>query len=309
LTETAVALERCRQYEQRQLVHCLATVLAGIDLPCSPASARLVLKPNLIGLKRGPLACTEGRFLVTVARWFRDQGCKVTVGDSPAFGSATAILGRLGVERDLARMGVTISNFETGRRLRLGSGVRARLAREVLECDLLVNLPRVKAHAQMRVTLAVKNCFGCLTGLQKPWWHMVYGGAQGPFASLLVQLLAELPPILTLVDGIRAMHRTGPMGGDPFDLGLVAAGLNPVAVDTALLEVLGLETGDVPLQRAARDLGIAGARPEEVVYPLLEPRQVRARGFQVPKRLNPVRFSLLSFARSSLRRALGNGRR
>ena len=301
---TTVALTSCPEYSSAFLGPAVDRVITALGELEHPPGLQVVLKPNLISAKRGPLACTEGAFIVAVARWFLDKGARVCVGDSPAFGTATAVLDRLGVLEDLRYLGVSISDFTSTRKLRLHSGVRAAVAEDALDCDLLVNLPRVKAHAQTRVTLAVKNCFGCLAGLQKPWWHMVHGGASGPFADLLVELLAVLPRTLTLVDGIRAMHDTGPVRGNIYPLNVVAGGMNPVAVDTAVLSILNVDPRSSPLWRAAAAAEIPGSRLAELSFPLATPAEVQVSDFRVPDELNPIRFHPVSFAVSSVRRTL-----
>ncbi len=267
-------------------------------------TSAVLLKPNLITARNGHLACTDARFLVAAARWFRDHGAKVTVGDSPSFGSARAVLGKIGALAELQRLDVPIVEFRQARAVFLPSGRKANLAAAALDCDLLVNLPRVKAHAQMRVTLAVKNCFGCLSGWHKPWWHMVHGGRKPCFPDLLVELLTALPPTLTLVDGIVAMHGTGPVHGEPFPLHLIAAGRNPVAIDTALLQLLGIAPEQSPLWLAARQAGLPGSRLEQLVFPLAVPADWAACGFLVPATLTPIRFNPLRFVKNSVKRLL-----
>ncbi|HEB49486.1 MAG TPA: DUF362 domain-containing protein [Desulfobulbus sp.] len=304
LDSSTVVLVRCRDYRAPRLEAVLEQVLTRVGCPRDLSSRNVLLKPNLITARHGSLACTEGRFIVAAATCLVERGARVVVGDSPAFGTASGTLDRIGVLEDLRRLGVGVSDFRRIRRVRLPSGATAGLAARALECDLLVNLPRVKAHAQTRVTLAVKNCFGCLVGLRKPWWHMAHGGAHGRFADLLVELLAVLPASLTLVDGIVAMHETGPVRGRPFPLALVAGGANPVAVDTALLRVLGLDPELSPLWQACRRAETGGLRCGELDFPLLRPGEVRPEGFLVPETLNPIRFSLMRFARSTVRRLL-----
>ena len=41
------------------------------------------------------------------------------------------------------------------------------VAREAMECDIFVGLPKIKAHNQMYMTLAVKNIFGIVKGVQQ----------------------------------------------------------------------------------------------------------------------------------------------
>jgi uncharacterized protein (DUF362 family) len=303
LESTQVALTPCAGYEETPLDDCIDRVLAALTPRPTLNSARVVLKPNLITASRGILPCTQPAFILAAARWFVDHGAQVRIGDSPAFGTATSVLRALGIHDELCSLGVRITDFKKVRTVQLRSGTRARVAVDAMDCDLLVNLPRVKAHAQTRVTLAVKNCFGCLVGLHKPRWHMMYGGKDGRFADLLVELLDVLADSLTLVDGITAMDGTGPVHGRPFPLGITGASMNPVAMDRALLETIDLAPEKSPLMEACRAANIAGAHRADLSFPLAAPQELQAPDFTLPAKLNPVRFSVLRFFRSSLKRA------
>ena len=157
LSSTTVYLQQCQSYEEERLTEVFARTvspcLAGLNL----RSHKVLLKPNLITAKMGLLACTEGRFILAAAKWFLDHGADVRIGDSPAFGTTRSVLQKIGIGDDIEKMPVRISNFSQVKQLPLASGIPAGLAADALECDLLVNLPRVKAHAQMRVSLGVKN--------------------------------------------------------------------------------------------------------------------------------------------------------
>jgi len=300
-----VFLTSLPQYEPDLVEPAIDGLLTAL-LPESQTlrTARVLLKPNLITARNGLLACTDSRIIVAVARWLLAHGARVAVGDSPSFGSARAVLAAIGALPALQRLDVPVLEFRRSREIVLACGQKAALATAALECDLLVNLPKVKAHSQMRVTLAVKNLFGCLAGFQKPWWHMVHGGSGGRFADLLVELLAALPAGCTVVDGVVAMHRTGPVHGEPYSLGILAGGVNPVAVDTALLALLGIDPHRCPLWHAARRAGFDGTTMAELAYPLMHPADLAVHDFAVPETLGPVRFNLLQFVRSSIKRAL-----
>jgi len=278
--------------------------MAGLDRLPDLHSSVVLLKPNLISVAHGTLPCTEPAFITAVARCFLDQGARVSIGDSPAFGSASSALQKLGIAEELAGMNVSITDFKRIKNVCLADGGVAGVAAAALECDLLINLPRVKAHAQTRVTLAVKNYFGCLVGLRKPCWHMAYGGKNGTFADRLVQLLDVLPDSLTLVDGIVAMHATGPVHGVAYPLAVVGASTNPVAIDLALLKVLGVHPGQSPLMQACRDRGLTDMDWAGLDFPLATPVELRVTDFLVPTELNPVRFNPFRFLRNSVRRML-----
>jgi len=289
-------------YQQPLLDQAVDRLLSSSAAAGTLRTAQVLLKPNLITAGNGVLPCTDGRFIAAAARWFLAQGARVAVGDSPSFGSARAVLAAIGALPSLQALGVSVVEFKQTRETVLPGGQKAAMAAAAMDCDLLVNLPRVKAHAQMRVTLAVKNYFGCLSGFHKPWWHMAHGGTEGRFSALLVDLLAVLPASISLVDGIVAMHSTGPIHGEPFPLGLIACGANPVAIDTALLSVLGINPAQSPLRQAACRAGIRGTDPAGLEFPLARPAELGVRGFLVPESLSPIRFNPLRFVHNSMKR-------
>jgi uncharacterized protein (DUF362 family) len=204
----------------------------------------------------------------------------------------------------LHKLGVPVVEFRRTREVLLPCGQKAAMAAAAMECDLLVNLPKVKAHSQVRVTLAVKNLFGCLSGFHKPWWHMVHGGDNGRFAELLVELLSVLPAGYTVVDGIVAMHRTGPVHGESYPLGVLAGGVNPVAVDTGLLTLLGVDPRQSPLWCAAHQAGLTGTTVEDLIFPLANPAGLAVSDFVVPMELGPIRFNPFRFVKNAMKRTL-----
>ena len=265
-------------------------MLAALELQVAFGS-RVLLKPNLvIGGRNNGLPCTNPEFVAAVAQLFVDHGARVMVSDSPAFGSAKGVMASCGITEALKGLPVELVNFSAVRRLKLPCGISVGIARQALECDLLVNLPKVKAHGQLFVSLAVKNYFGALVGFQKPWLHARYGDVDNRFESLLIDLLAVLPNGVSLVDGIVAMHEDGPANGKPFPLAVIGGAVNPVALDTALLAILKLSPGQSPLWREGARRKLIGSSAAELVFPLAAPAQLAVDGFSAPERLKPVTF-------------------
>ena len=310
---SSVALTACSGYDKQALSQALDQVLNTLELPTSLRSSEVLLKPNLISAKTGPLSCTEGTLILAVARWFIDQGARVGIGDSPAFGTAASVLKNLNLLDELAHLDVQIRPFKQGVPIELPDGGQAVLARAALECDLLVNIPRVKAHIQARLTMAVKNYFGCLVGLRKAWWHMVYGGTKSHekdgFFDRLIRIPAALPSSLNIIDGIVAMHRSGPMNGIPYPLSVLAASTNAVAADRAFHAILRVDPQNSPLMAACQRAHMHGAALSQLSFPLATPEDLQVNDFQVPDPLNPVRFNPFRFLNSSIRRVFMNNDR
>ena len=302
IESTSVALLHCTRYRIKEIAEKIDQLCTAIGFKVS-GGTRVLLKPNLLtGRSPGHLACTHPAFVAAVAEWFIDQGAKVAIGDSPAFGTAKGVMRATGIDKVLAELSVEYLNFDQSTTVRLGGGVKVEMARAALECDILVNLPRVKAHSQLFVTLAVKNYFGTVVGFQKPWWHLRYGNHAEQFASHLLDLLPVLPSGVSLLDGIVAMHGTGPVSGRPYSLGLVAGATNPVALDTALFQVLGLDMAQSVLWLECKNRYLAGAEPDILNYPLLKPGECSVKDFTAPTILKPVSFNPLRMLVSSCRR-------
>ncbi len=298
----AVGLLRQETYDRSVLKEKIDLLWRTLALP-GVRSCRVLLKPNLISAKRRDgLPCTHGEFIAAMAEYLLDHGAQVAVGDSPAFGRARGVMKAVGIADCLAGLPVEMVNFEAGVDHELANGVRVRVARVALECDLLVNLPKCKAHCQTLVSLAVKNYFGTVLGWRKPWLHMRHGERPEEFCAILVDLLALFPTTVSLLDGIIALHRDGPINGEPVHLGVMAASSNPVALDTAMLQVLGVTTQQSPLWRECHRRNLPGADPAGIVYPLLDPVAARVSGFTVPSRMRPVSFHPRRLAVGAIKR-------
>ena len=266
--------------------------------------AAVLLKPNLISSRASKLACSDARFVRGVAEWFTDQGARLAIGDSPSFGSAAQVMKKMGLATELEGLEIKVVEFKTPKEHQLTHGVKVGIAEEALGCDLLVNLPRIKAHSQMYVTIAVKNLFGIVCGMRKAMCHMKNGLSHRKFGDLMLDLNAVLPRSVTLVDGIEVMSRRGPLNGELLELGCLCAGNDPVAVDTLLLSLLELDARKCPIWRAAAARDFSGARLEAIACLGLATEDFSGSGFRAPSILNPVPFNPFRFMRSSLRRAM-----
>lgn len=299
-----VVLQRCETYDKTAISVYIDKIVAPFNLSGALYGNVVLLKPNLISSIGPPLACTHCEFIAGVASWFLDQGAKVLLGDSPAFGSAANVCEKQGIVDSLKGMDVKIVDFVTPVKRQLATGVNVTVAQEALECDLFVGLPKIKAHNQMYVTLAVKNIFGIVKGVNKGMLHMVQGESHNRFAEIILDLVSLLPRQLHLVDGIEAMHISGPIGGSPLSLGCIAAGRCPVALDSALLALLELDEKKSPLWRVALSgKRYVGCDAGNILYPQLPPEEFYGSGFVAPDHLNSIRFNPVAFLSGMLKRA------
>ena len=72
---------------------------------------------------------------------------------------------------------------------------------------------------------------------------------------------------LTIVDGIVGGDGNGPMAPDPYESGVLIAGVNPVAVDCVCAAIMGFDYRKIPtLERAfhCSEMPLIDVRPEDI---------------------------------------------
>ncbi len=296
----SVFLDHVAGYDDLDLPAKAAALLEAAGCPVGPGSTALV-KPNLVAPRNPSLSCSHPAVVRAVCLALVERGARVVVADSPAFGTGRIVARLAGFDEALAGLPVTIRSLDNPRRLALSGGGHIGLSRVAQEADHIVNLARLKCHDQMGLTLCVKNFFGCVCGFRKSLAHQTLGKDYDRFAAMILDVFAALPPSTSILDGITAMHKAGPVGGEPFDIGLLGASANPVALDTAIYAALGLTPERIPLWRAAMARGLAGADPAELAFPQLSPGDFRFEGFVVKPELAPLAFEARRFVRGRLK--------
>ncbi len=219
--------------------------------------SRVLIKPNLLTPATPRQAILTHPFIVrAVVEYALNQNARPLVADSPAMGSFSKILRDSGIQEALAPLKVDCRPFQDSLKIDIGEPFGSiDIAREVIEADFIINLPKFKTHSQMLLTLGVKNLFGCIVGYRKPEWHMKTGVNRPLFARLLVQLYRRISPAFTILDGILALEGEGPgKRGTPKEVGLLLGSDNALALDRTVCRILDLEPDHVPTLRAAREL-------------------------------------------------------
>jgi len=295
-----VFLESRPDYEPAGLDAAVGRLLEASG--CRPAAGSTVLvKPNLVAPSNTALSCTTPAVVRAVCRYLAEHRAKAVVGDSPAFGTARIVARAAGLDKALRGTDAKIVNFGDTRQLRLSQGGSVGVSALALDAELIVNLPRFKVHDQMLCTFAVKNLFGAVTGFRKAWAHQVHGERGNRFESMIMDVCLAMPRCVSLVDGVVAMHVSGPAKGEPYALGLLGASASPVALDAALAAVLGLAADASALGREALRRALPGARLEELAFPGLRPEHFDAAAFRLPARLAPVAFQPARFVKGRFR--------
>ena len=301
-----VAIFKCSTYSQEMVddaVSNLLKLLGGIGSYVKSGD-RVLLKPNLLGASHAddPTA-THHTVMHSLIRQVQSVGGKPFIGDSPAFGNVTAIARKSGLMKVAEQLGVPITDWTGARRVPVPESYSLRtykLAREVVEADVVINVPKLKVHQQMQLTAAIKNNFGCVPGKRKARLHFSRGQNRVVFGKMLIEYCQLIKPALTVVDAITAMEKMGPRYGNPYPLGILTGGTDVVAMDRVHAEIIGLPDTQFDLMNAARELGVGETDLKKIEILGERLSDVRVFDFQLSGQV-PVNFSPFRIAKSTLK--------
>lgn len=257
-----VSIVRCASYEPslvREAVKNAVGLIGGITAFIKPQSTVLV-KPNLL-MPKGPEygIDTHPEVVRSVIRLLKEIGCTVYLGDSPSAISREEniedlVYAESGIAEVARLEGAELVKFDK----RKWHG-KFPLTAWLEKCDYFVSVPKFKTHQLLTLTGAIKNLFGLVCGAYKTQLHIRHFD-NADFARILVDVLEEAKPDLTVIDGIVAMEGDGPgTSGTLRQAGLVFAGADCVALDSVLAAIMGLEPEDIltTKEAASRMLGVS----------------------------------------------------
>ena len=247
---------RSASYQYDQLKPVIFDMLERLAGDRIKPGSRVLIKPNMLCAARPEDAIlTHPSVIRAVAEYVLQRGVQPQVSDSPAIGSFTKIIKSNGTADALQGLDVVCVPFKDIVKVDIGKPYGGiEIARDAVEADIIINLPKLKTHKQMLLTLAVKNMFGCIVGFKKSQWHMRAGVDTVAFARLLVAIHQAVLPTVSILDGILGLEGEGPgKAGQPRQIGLLMGSDNSFALDMAVCKMIGIPYTDMPVLKVARD--------------------------------------------------------
>jgi uncharacterized protein (DUF362 family)/Pyruvate/2-oxoacid:ferredoxin oxidoreductase delta subunit len=306
-TSSEVSIVKCADYDRDRVLGAVrraVDLLGGMGAFVKPGD-RVLIKPNLLkAAQPADAVVTHPEVLRAVIRLVREAGAEAFVGDSPGFGELRRVCEKSGIMDVIEEEGAALAEMSEAVQVKnSGQFHRFEIARDVLEADAVINVPKFKTHGMMTLTGAVKNLFGCIPGRRKAQWHFNAGVDRDAFARMLVELCGLIRPRLTVMDAIVGMEGNGPGSGDPRELGLVLAGADPVSLDAVCGALVRADPALLYIIRAAAGTGIGETRLDRIRIHGEQLEDVLVKGFRLPPGEHPE-WPLPEWSRRLLKDAL-----
>jgi uncharacterized protein (DUF362 family) len=205
-------------------------------------ASRIAVKINLCDYKPPETgATTHPKFLDNFLEWLHERygSSRVYVVESDATRARPDLISKwLGIDEIVKRHNATWVNLskDTWSRKNI-NGLKfhsMKVPDTIAHSDLLISMAKMKTHSLTTISCSLKNQYGCIMFADKIRFHDFLDEA-------IVDANLAMTANLAIVDGIIGMGGPkGPVEGVPVRAGLVVAGRDLVAVDSACSRIMGL---------------------------------------------------------------------
>jgi uncharacterized protein (DUF362 family) len=243
----------------------------------------VALKPNVVtGKLSGRGVTTDPRVIESLIKLSFEAGAgEVLVVEGSGYGTPTSEALELSGMNDVAgKNGAMVVDVDMDDAVEVSVPdplilEKIPVSRRFHEADVKINVPVMKTHDQMLMTLGMKNMKGVIQKPSKRLFHRI------GLAKAIVDLNRAVPLDLTVVDAIHAMEGLGPSFGDIVEMDVVMASKDVYGLDVIGAQVMGFPPGEVEYLKLAAECGLVsldGAGIEVVGEPVASV----ARSFERP---------------------------
>jgi uncharacterized protein (DUF362 family) len=240
-----------------ELVRRALAVMGGLE-KYVPQGASVIIKPNIcVAYHSYEYAATTNPWVVgALVKACLDAGARrVQVVDFPFGGSAQEAYSISGIQEQVEAAGGEMA-YMSGLKF-VDAGIpqgkdlkSTRIYGDVLNADVLIDVPIAKHHSLARLTLGMKNLMGLIQDR---------GSIHANLGQRIADLTSLFRPTLTVVDAVRILMNNGPTGGDLGDvkqLDTVIISPDIVAADSYAASLFGLRPDDIAYIPAAAAMGL-----------------------------------------------------
>ena len=262
----SVVLKRCESYDfnlVRENVLEMMNELSFLDKINS--DTKVFIKLNCVG----PFDCSLGItthpiVLKAVLDIVKEKTDKIIVGDNPATREITYTLKKCGLYDVINEYNATI--FDGKEFIKINNSnpkiySTFEVSKQMIDTDILINIPKLKTHTLAYMTVAQKNFFGLIYGLNKSAWHvkasspLEFGEAMNDLYGAFLESFTN-KTLLHICDGILGLEGEGPSSsGLPKQANALLASYDAIAIDRVACELVKLDYEKLYINKIGNERG------------------------------------------------------
>lgn len=262
------------------------------------------VKPNYTVPFFKPGVTTNKSVVEAVLNVLKDRASDVYIGEADGGDdsfTAEDSLRRHGVSEICSRTGATMLNLSKTQWIRVadkinGKKVEVTLPKPLLGMDESISIPVMKVHVATRISLSIKNLWGCHPSTLRLLDHK-------HISERLALIAKSINLRFAVIDGIYGLNKRGPMDGEVVNIGAILVGNNPVATDAVGARLMGFDPAKIDHIVVASRAGVGSYYMDDIeILEDLSP-------FQQHFCVNPNfvdRMSLLTFKSNTINKIVSD---
>ncbi|MBC8526062.1 MAG: DUF362 domain-containing protein [Candidatus Cloacimonetes bacterium] len=257
-----VVAKKCKNYDIKKIKQIFFDIFSSSNFISKLSSLNSVLlKPNLLGPyppEKG--VTTHPIFIAALVELLKDYNIEISLFDNPGGNvKYNEVLQKCGILNLSKKYNIEILEPVKSGIYKFGEKPEYIINKPFLDCQAIINLPKLKTHTLTLFTGAIKNMYGIVPGLAKSNYHRI---APHPtkFAEIVVDIysLVKDKIIFNLMDGIIGMDGNGPSSGDSKNFGVILGSPEAIALDFCASKMMGYNPKKIPtIMFAAERYGIS----------------------------------------------------
>lgn len=270
-----VIVKKCENYEFELVKNKVYEIFKELDfLDKINKETKVFVKLNLVGAFDPALAITTHPIVLkAVLELLKSKTDNIIVGDNPATKDQITTMKKCGIynvikEYNCNILEPTIFTTITNSNPKVYS--QFEVSKQMIDADVLINIPKLKTHTLAYMTVAQKNFFGLIYGLNKSAWHvkasnpLEFGDAINDLYGALLESYKD-KTIIHLCDGIIGLEGEGPStAGNPVKANVLLGSYDAVSLDRIACEIAKLDYSRLYINQIGNERGYGEGNLEKI---------------------------------------------
>ena len=208
---------------------------------------------------------THPAVVEAVIKYLKKYNVRIIVGDNPATKEMKTVYKVNGTMEVIEKESVELAKNSDLKVISAPSYKKYKnfnVSKQIVEADVLINIPKLKTHGLAYFTGAEKNLFGLIYGLEKAQWH-VKAASPLEFGEAMADLYCAIKNemkdkiFVNLMDGIEGLEGEGPStGGKKKTANVLLASRDAVALDRVAMEIVKLDHNKSFISKITNERGL-----------------------------------------------------
>ena len=277
MLKTIVSAYYCDNYDENNVYNIVEKIVKsfGNISDIIKPNSKVLIKLNLLSAYTPEQAITTHPAIAkAIIKIIKSAGAIPIMGDSPGnlMKGIENVWEKTGMLQLAKEENVELINFEACGCVEVSvqhpTVKQIYVTKAIMDCDAIINVPKLKTHTFMGFTCGVKNFYGIVPGARKVEYHKL-APTPKEFSYLLSEIyrMVKEKLLFTIVDGVEGLEGNGPsLSGQKRKYNIIAGSQDTVLLDSFILNKLGIKLKNNILLNPLKEKKLGDTDLQNMIY-------------------------------------------